>query len=292
MDVWFGRGAPFAPTLSKGSLMNRVQWASGSTVRRVARAAIGGIVLLYSACGTDSELGSDAYGQAKSPSVGLYTPGNTVGVPMLEADANYTQEELADAQLRKGVGVNACTTPTPDLGMTKDQTSAALATHQDLSKRVRTSGSLSMTFMTQALGGKWKPANVGAVWISDVQGRAVKTLEVWAAERITSLPFYNQSACKSNDPDVVSIATLPDHSKPHHAAWNGKDFLGNVVPDGAYVITIEVADVENVMAPPTQFPFTKGAQPVSMSVPNGKATLGLQYTYTTTTTAAAGNTQP
>jgi hypothetical protein len=293
MDLCFGRVAKFAPTRSKGTLMNRVQWVSGSTVSRFARAAIGGIVLLCTACGTDSELGNDAYSQtSSSPTVGLYTPGNPVGRPMLEADGNYTEQEKADALLRNGAGANTCAPLTPDIGMTKEQVTTAVAMHQDLTKRARTSGSLSMTFTTQSLNGKWKPANVGAVWIADIQGRAVKTLEVWAAERLSSLPFYNQSACKSNDPDVIARATLPDHSKPHQDIWNGKDFLGNIVPDGDYIITIEVADVENVTAPPTQFHFLKGAQPVSMSVPDGRGTLGLQYTYTTTTTAAGGNTQP
>jgi hypothetical protein len=273
-------------------LMNRVQWVTGSTVGQVARAAIGGIMLLGMACGTDSELGNDAYSQTTSPSVGLYTPGNPVGRPMLEADGNYTEQEKADALLRMGVGVDTCTPPTADIGLTREQANTAIATHQDLSKRVRSPGSLSMTFTTKSLNGKWKPANVGAVWIADVQGRAVKTLEVWAAERLSSLPFYNQSACKNNDMDVIARATLPDHAKPHQDTWNGKDFLGNIVPDGDYVITIEVADVENVTSPPTQFHFLKGAQPVSMSVPDGRGTVGLQYTYTTTTTVAGGNTQP
>jgi hypothetical protein len=292
MDVCFGRVALFAPPLSKGTLMNRMQWVAASSVSRLARAAVGGILLLCTACGTDSELGSDAYGQSSPPTVGLYTPGNSLGRPMLEADGSYTEQERADALLRNGAGVNTCTPPAADLGLTKEQLNAAMAAHQDLSKRPRTSGSLSMDFMTRVMGGKWKPANVGAVWISDVQGRAVKTVEVWAAERISSLPFYNQLACKSSDMDVIAMATLPDHSKLHHDVWNGKDFLGNIVPDGEYVITIEVADVENVTSPPTQFHFQKGAQPVSMSIPDGAATVGLQYTYTTATTAAGGNTQP
>jgi hypothetical protein len=251
---------------------------------------------LSSACGTDAEQGSEQFGvsAAQPGPVGLYTPGNTLGKSDATngTDGGFTDLEISTAMLRDSTsGAQTCAAPPADLGMTKEMSDAARATGQDLAARARTQGSLTLTFKTKQPGGRWRPGNVGAVWVEDIQQRPVRRLQQWAGERLGCLAFYLSKTC-SKYMDVVATATLADHLTPHNVTWDGKDFLGNVVPDGQYVIWIEVADVERVFGPRTTFPFAKGTQPTAMSIPDAPATTGLEFNYTPVLSNTSGDTKP
>jgi hypothetical protein len=257
-------------------------------------AALAAGLCLSAACGNEAEQGSEEFGvsAAQPGPIGLYTPGNTLGKSQSKSeDGGFTDRELAEAALRDSAGGMTCDTPPADLGMTKEMADAAKVSNQDLSKRMRTKGSATLTFTTKAPGGKYKPANVGAVWIEDIQQRPVKRLQQWAGERLGCLAFYLSKTCRQY-PDVVATATLANHMMPHNLTWDGTDFLGNVVPDGQYVVWIEVADVERVFGPRTTFQFTKGAQPVQMSMADAPATTALQFNYLPALSDASGNTKP
>ena len=64
----------------------------------------------------------------------------------------------------------------------------------------------------------WGPANVGAVWIEDENHNYIKTLEYWADQRIMSL-FWLDRICQpsfaAEKPDIITSATLPNHTKLH-----------------------------------------------------------------------------
>src|SRR5262249_37739340 len=74
------------------------------------------------------------------------------------------------------------------------------------------------------------PLNAGAVWITDAEGRYVKTLDHWGTSiySMAKLSRYTKflSAC-SQDADVTSRATLRGHMA-HQLAWNGTNFAGKI----------------------------------------------------------------
>ena len=155
-----------------------------------------------------------------------------------------------------------------------------------------TKGELVVAFSTFVIGGGWQPANVGAVWIEWVdpaapaditKERFVRTVEKWSNWRTESLETWVNRRCefpKSPDnPDAVSTATLPDHSTPHMATWDTRDVNGDVVPDGAYRLYIEVTEFEE-QGPIASYEFIKGPMPFMQSEPDGENNTGLTLTYT------------
>jgi hypothetical protein len=108
------------------------------------------------------------------------------------------------------------------------------------------------------------------------------------------LAYYQTGTCSGGpEVDVISGPTLETHDKVHTAVWkDGKDFRGQPVPDGEYVVRIEVADVERVFGLLTTVKFTKGPMPVNMTIPNDAAVTDLQLTYAPSVNDASGGTKP
>jgi hypothetical protein len=100
---------------------------------------------------------------------------------------------------------------------------------------------LMFNFTTEPVGGRYKPKNIGAVWISDSSGKLIKSLEVWAFLRLRYLTKY-ASVRGAARPDVTASATLPNHTKPHMASWDLKDTTGATVPPGKYTLNAELTD--------------------------------------------------
>lgn len=130
---------------------------------------------------------------------------------------------------------------------------------------------LSVSVTTTAPGGKYRPRNVGAIWIADSSGRFVKSLDVWGNRRLSHVTAWN-AATKSagvagNKVDAVSSATLSAH-RAHNVTWNCEDFTGQVVPDDTYRVYFEVTD-SNASGPNHFESFTKG--PLAATV-QGSAT--------------------
>jgi hypothetical protein len=137
---------------------------------------------------------------------------------------------------------------------------------------------LTFEFTSKALGGKWGPKNVGAVWVEDTSGKWIHTLEFWARtpnDKWISRyikdggPDYAQAGdldtlfgIKSTNPqppaDVVSGPTLNMPAAHTKESWSLKD-----LPDGAYKLVIEVTETDMANAGKVQeIPFTKGPMPV------------------------------
>jgi len=164
------------------------------------------------------------------PTAGLYTPGSTLGA----SDPTDTP--------KPGMGLgNRCVLPSNRL----DAGGA--------------SGALRLEYDTQTQHGRYAPKNCTAVWIETADGQYVATIEIDAALRRPGLVYWQDHACiEKPGPDVVTSATLPDHSKQHVAMWSGVDFAGNPMPDGPYKLYIEVTESDKEPGDIGVFDFVKG----------------------------------
>jgi hypothetical protein len=120
--------------------------------------------------------------------------------------------------------------------------------------------SLSVSVTTTQPGGKYRPRNVGAIWIADSTGAFVKSLDVWGNRRLSHVTAWTAATkaagVSGNKVDAVSSATLSAH-RTHNVTWNCKDYTGTVAPDDTYRVYFEVTDSNS--AGPNHFEtFTKG----------------------------------
>lgn len=147
-----------------------------------------------------------------------------------------------------------------------------------------TSGScsLSVTVTTVTANGNYSPRNVGAIWIARDNAAYVKTLAVWARQRISRLTLWNsttsQAGLSDNTVDAITGATLSNH-QTHKVSWNCTDTSRSLVPDGAYRVYFEMTD-KNGAGPNTFVSFTKGPMPFNLSPPDQNNFKGMSLVYT------------
>jgi hypothetical protein len=125
------------------------------------------------------------------------------------------------------------------------------------------SGKCTFTFdvTTVTAHGRYAPANVGAIWITDSANKFVKTLQVWGTIRLSNATAWTQSAA-SNRVDAVSAATRFGHGALT-AKWNCTDVSENPVMDGQYSANVTFAESDSNpffggTAIQTAVKFTKG----------------------------------
>jgi hypothetical protein len=134
---------------------------------------------------------------------------------------------------------------------------------------------LDLSYTTEALGGRYAPKNVGAVWVTDSSGKLVKSLEVWARIRLRYLLNY-ASARGSARPDVTATATLTNH-KAHMASWDLKGSTGAAVPPGKYTLHAEVTD-SHMDGKTITIPFDTSAGPTTIDAPASPGFKSLKLT--------------
>jgi hypothetical protein len=137
-------------------------------------------------------------------------------------------------------------------------------------------GTLTVSITSDAIGGRYAPRNVGAIWIETGSGQFVKTIERWAAIRAGDLRGWRAASGgwgfeffgSSSSPDAVDVVTGATllGAQEHTPGWAMKDVSGMVVPDGAYKVVLEVADGSNATA---EVMFQKGPMPQTVSAPAG-----------------------
>jgi hypothetical protein len=132
---------------------------------------------------------------------------------------------------------------------------------------------LTFSFTTEVLGGRYKPKNIGAVWVTDGSGKLVKSLEVWARIRLRYLTQY-AAARSGARVDAMSTATLTNH-KAHTSTWDLKDISGAAVAKGKYTLHAEVTDDHNVPTKTLSIPFDTSAGSMSMTPPNADGFLDI-----------------
>lgn len=134
-------------------------------------------------------------------------------------------------------------------------------------------GAQSATFTfdtTQTSQPVYAPRNIVAVWVERTNGTFVRTLAQWAATRKQYLLAWNASS-KGNNVDAVTGATFAAHGT-RSVSWDLKDANKTLVPNGTYVIKMELTD-HNATAVTTNneasFNLTVGATPVNMTTSGG-----------------------
>jgi hypothetical protein len=121
---------------------------------------------------------------------------------------------------------------------------------------------LTFQVTTATAGGNYAPRNCGAIWVTDANGRFVKSLNVWAQKRIRHLVTW-QAASMGNTVDAVTSATANSHGT-RMARWNCTGVDRQPVPDGTYRIYAEMTERNGLGRVMTPVPFLKGAAPVSV----------------------------
>lgn len=100
--------------------------------------------------------------------------------------------------------------------------------------------SLVAQVTTSAVGGRYQPKNIGAIWIEDDAGQVVKTLQIWAGTRRRYLTGY-LAAMAGRSIDVTASATMSRH-QTHTVTWDLKDRSGASVAPGTYRVRMELTD--------------------------------------------------
>lgn len=116
-----------------------------------------------------------------------------------------------------------------------------------------------LTFKVQTVtyGGTYSPRHVMAIWITDSNGKFVKTVDRHANVRIQYLTNWISSSTK-NVVDATTGATLTSHpSTPVTYTWNCTNVSKIVVPDGSYKINVEFTEIDGTGKIAT-YPFEIG----------------------------------
>lgn len=232
-----------------------------------ACACVALLALFVSACRVEDD-GHGAYlpiDRAEHPLAGLYTPGSTLGYEPVVTTGDASTGGLSPEQLRE---------------IEADIMQAGEEDHcTPLLGAPGTPGLLSVSFTSDTYGGFYEPANCGAVWIETAEGQYVATADVWADMRLRNIFIWQAFRCKTDPPDVVSSATLEAHEK-HDVVWDGLDMMGEVAPDGPYVLHIEVTEDELNYGRRSKYPFDKGAEPVMLAPADEESVRDLVVTWT------------
>jgi hypothetical protein len=150
-----------------------------------------------------------------------------------------------------------------------------------LSVRAQTSGTLSVSVNTSTAGGNYSPSNVIAIWVEDASGKFVKTLLAFASKRRTHLNAWesttNLAGSVYNTVDAVTGATQNSHGL-RVCTWKGKNFSGNIVADGNYILRMELTD-KNSSGNMATVNFIKGITSQLINPPNapGFSSISLRW---------------
>jgi hypothetical protein len=217
--------------------------------------------------GQSSVTGDDA-----GPALARDPSGNDSDPPGSDDDVESTDDSVdsasaVDGSKRPDAGAkvvdsgkprtaDAATTPPTDGG-----TIAAQGDGGTTAPGASTLTKLSFSVTTTTLRGRYSPRNIYAIWVTDAQGKFIKTLAKFAFIRARYLSGWN-AASGGNVVDAVTGATMSNHGT-RLATWNFTDVAKKPVPDGDYKVVVEMTDADKTGAS-ASIPFTKGAEPVKL----------------------------
>ena len=126
-------------------------------------------------------------------------------------------------------------------------------------------GTATFRFKTeQKPGQRQNPKHVLAAWVTDAEGRFVRTLMRRGSRREGYLYSWGRSTAR-NTVDAVTGATVRSH-RTHVVVWDGRDLAGSTVPDGSYAIRVEftAAHEQGPLTPRDHIVFDKGPKEVNV----------------------------
>jgi hypothetical protein len=129
----------------------------------------------------------------------------------------------------------------------------------------QTSGTLTFTMNTSATGG-YSPYHLLAIWIESNSGTFIKTKrENCSTKNLNHLGIWVSKSAQ-NVVDAITGATLTEHGTVT-INWNGTNTSGVLVPDGDYLVWVEMAWDEGLITGKTtsSFAFTKGPANVHLT---------------------------
>ncbi len=190
------------------------------------------------------------------------------------------------------VTINWNTTSLPAGGYTLKAVAGPAAGETNLANNTLTSGLVltapipvldgSLTFrvttMRTYLG--LDPINVVAIWVTDGNGKFIRTLKKCATVREPFLLKWIASS-KYNVVDAVTGATLTTQAT-HQVTWNCRNAAGKLVTNGVYQIRVEMTtqDAQGPITPINYLAFTKGKKAVTLAPANLPFFTGMALTYT------------
>ena len=114
---------------------------------------------------------------------------------------------------------------------------------------------VSFSVNVSNIPGNFAPRHVIAIWIEDANENYVNSLAVYGNKRLGYLSTW-YGASRGDKGDAVTGATVSSF-RTYNVTWNLKDYTGNVVPDGTYILRIE-ATSKNGAGPKKSIQFTVG----------------------------------
>lgn len=148
----------------------------------------------------------------------------------------------------------------------------------------QTSGVLKVSFSTSATelrNSTYAPRNCLAIWIEDQSGNFVKTLLSNAQKQRSYLTTWKESttaaASRFNTVDAVTGATNDDHGL-RNCSWDGMDFKGKLLPDGAYKLIMELTDI-NGAGRIYEITFKKGSNGFNQNLPDRTSFKSINLTW-------------
>ena len=99
---------------------------------------------------------------------------------------------------------------------------------------------LTITFDTSSPGGRFDPRNVHAVWVEKADGTFIKTLDLWGKKRAKHLTKWAAATGDIGTEIQARTAATQKAYGTYSSQWDMKDADGNIVPDGDYMIRLEL----------------------------------------------------
>ena len=124
-----------------------------------------------------------------------------------------------------------------------------------------TEGAAKFTVTLVPEKGPFAPRHYLAIWVTDAEGKLVRTLKACAKPKRVPVCLRTWAAVK--DLDAISGATILTYAAPNNPVeveWDGRDARGEVAPDGEYRIRVEFTEGnhQGPVTPADALRFTKG----------------------------------
>lgn len=146
----------------------------------------------------------------------------------------------------------------------------------------QTDSEVSFSVDVSDIPGNFAPRHIIAIWIENENGDYINSLAVYGNRRLGYLSTWNDVS-NGNKGDAITGATVSSF-RTYNVNWNMKDFNGNTVPEGPYVLRIE-ATSKNGSGPKRNIEFTVGGASynINPTADSYYKNMTLEYTNNTAT---------